>query len=244
MARRGFLEGFLLATLLLLAFFTARLHRNPPNPFPPLAVSLSSRVANLKDFGALSLGLRRLGADIAWIQTLQYYGTQEEGQSEFEFENGIGKYPDFLALSQRVALIDPYFTYIYYFGSAALAWNMNRAQEAEELLRLGIQNNPHEWRLQQYLGALAFQKNHDPKKLADFLEGYIGDPECPNILRSILANLYKKQARYRDSMRVWFVILDSKDPAYKDRAENQIQELAPLAGLPTHLTATPPSVVR
>lgn len=223
--------GNLLILLLFTAASIACLRPSFPNRFPPLSVSLSSPTTRLRDFNGIGLGLRRLAADLAWIETLQYYGTREAGQTEEEFENGQGKYPDFLAYCERVARLDPSFTYVYFYGGGVLAWNLDRLAEGEVLLKLGVQNNPHEWRLQQYLGALAFQKNHDVKRLAEFLESYVDDPDCPNLLRSILANIYKKEKRYPDSLRIWFKVLDTKDPAYRDRASQQIEELAPLAGL-------------
>lgn len=233
MSRDRSVVAFFLVSLSLLVLFQLGLHRSYTQPYPPLAISLSSSATRLVDFVGIALGLRRLSADIAWIETLAYYGTREEGQTEFEFENGIGRYPHFLPLAQRVARIDPYFTYVYFYAGGVLGWNLNRLDEAEELLRMGIQNNPKEWRLQQYLAGLAFQKNHDISKLSEFLEAFLMQPDCPNILRSILANIYKKQHRYRDALRVWFVVLDSNDPAYRPRALHQIQELGPLSGLPS-----------
>jgi tetratricopeptide (TPR) repeat protein len=204
-----------------------------PDPFPPLSTSLSTGVSRLHDFVGLAVGARRLAADIAWIQTLQYYGTVESDQTEFEFENGIGNYPHFLSFCQRVARIDPYFIYVYYYGAAALGWNLNRLSEAEELLRAGIRANPKEWRLQQYLAAMAYQKSHDQLKLAQFLEAFVIEPDCPNLLRNLLANIYKKQKRYADALRIWGLIYETRDPAYSARAVEQIRilgSLGPLTG--------------
>jgi tetratricopeptide (TPR) repeat protein len=165
---------------------------------------------------------------VAWIQTLQYYGAQEEGTSESDNDNGTGKYDRFLAYCQRAVRIDPHFTYVYYYGGAALGWNLNRLDEAEQLLREGIQNNPKEWRLPQYLAALAYQKNHDPAQLVLFLEGYVVQPECPNLLRALLANLYKKEKRYKDAIRIWILIAETNDPNYNSRAREHITALAAL----------------
>jgi tetratricopeptide (TPR) repeat protein len=213
------------------------------DPFPPLTVSLASPAAYLSDFAGMAMGFRRLTADLAWIQTLIYYGTDEEteeGRHTPEMEEGIRGYPLFLAYCQRVAGIDPYFKYIFYYGGAVLGWNLNRLDEAEELLKEGIRLHPKEWRLQQFLAGLAFQKNHDINHLISFLEVFIEEPDCPNILRSILANIYKKQNRYRDAIRVWIKVYNTGDPNYLQRAVSQIKEMAPLAhqkrkiGLNTH----------
>ncbi len=220
--------GIFLALTIGLARFATQLY---PNPFPPLSTSLSSPVTRLSDFAGIALGFRKLMADLAWIQTTIYYGTEEEGTQHEEAENGGGNYPLFLAYCQRAAQIDPNFKYVFYYGGAALGWNLNRLDEAEELLKEGIKAHPKEWRFQQFLAGLAFQKNHDINSLIDFLKVFIEEQDCPNILRSILANIYKKQHRYVEAIRVWIIVYDTKDPNYTKRAASQIIELAQKAHL-------------
>jgi len=198
-------------------------------PFPPLAVSLSAKRARLGDFVGIALGFRKLTADIAWVQTLVYYGTYEEGVDSEELENGGGSYPLFLAYCQRVSQIDPNFKYVYYYGGSVLGWNLNRLDEAEAFIKEGILMHPKEWKLQQFLAGLAFQKKHNINSLIIFLEGFVEDKECPNLLRSILANLYKKQKRYQEAIRVWTIVYSTQDPSYLTRAISQIQEMAPMA---------------
>jgi tetratricopeptide (TPR) repeat protein len=194
-----------------------------------LAVSLSSPVARLSDFGGIALGFRKLTADIAWIQTVLYYGTHEEETDAEVQENGGGRYPLFLAYCQRVAQIDPYYKHLYYYGGGVLGWNLNRLDEAEQLLREGVAAYPKEWRFQQFLAGLAFQKNHNINKLAEFLQGFVYADDCPNLLRSILANIFKKQKRYLEAIRVWTIVYETNDPIYHDRSLSQIKELYPLA---------------
>jgi len=198
-------------------------------PFPPLAVSLSSPVARLSDFACIAMGFRKLAADIAWIQTLIYYGTEERAANSEEIEQGGGSYPLFLAYCQRVARIDPYFEYVYYYGGGVLGWNLNRPEEAEELLKEGIKANPKEWRFQQFLAGLAFQKNHNINVLTQFLEGFVEQSDCPNLLRALLANIYKKQKRYSEAIRVWKIVYETQDPLYLQRAISQIVQMLPLA---------------
>jgi tetratricopeptide (TPR) repeat protein len=200
------------------------------DPFPPLSMSLSSPVATLSDFAGIALGFRKLTADVAWIQTLIYYGTFEEGNDPGVVEHeGGGRYPLFLAYCERVAQIDPNFKNVFYYGGGVLGWNLNRLDEAETLLKEGIQRHPKEWRFQQFLAGLAFQKNHNINKLVEFLEGFVEQPDCPNMLRSILANIYKKQKRYRESIQIWTMVYETGDHIYTDRALSQIREMASLA---------------
>jgi tetratricopeptide (TPR) repeat protein len=201
-----------------------------------MAASLATPLADLRDFVGVSLGFRRLAADLAWIQTLQYYGTHEDhdsddghGHGHGGHDYGAGRYPLFTQYCERVARLDPYFTYVYYYGGGALGWNLGRLEEAESLLQLGIRNNPSEWRLPQYLAALSYQKNHDVANIVTFLEGFIGQDDCPNLLRALLANIYKKQKRYRDSIRVWQFIMRTGEPDYVNRGQQQIAQMLPLA---------------
>lgn len=215
-----------LAAMIGFANFAATHDREP---FPPLAVSLSSPVSPLSDFIGIAMGFRRLTADIAWIQTLVYYGTTEEVVESEENEQGGGRYPLFLAYCQRVARLDPSFTYVFYYGAGVLGWNLNRLDEAEEFLREGIRAHPTEWRYQQFLAGLAYQKNHNISALASFLKVFAEEKECPNLLRSILANIYKKQKRYTEAIHIWMLVYDTGDPMYLERAESQIREMHDLS---------------
>lgn len=209
--------------------FAVCLERQFNSPFPALTTSLSSSKSSLQDFMGIMGGLRRLSADLAWIDTLAYYGTHHhhEGDEGAHFdEETVEDYPEFYSYCLRTIRIDPYFKYVYYYGSGVLGWNLNRVDEAEELLKQGIKAFPKEWRFQQYLAAMAFQKNHDINKLTEFLESFLLEPDCPNILRSILANIYKKQHRYADAVRVWLMVYETGDRDYRWKAENQLNELA------------------
>jgi hypothetical protein len=221
--------GIFLALAIALARVSIQFY---PDPFPPLSVSLSSPVTRLSDFAGIAMGFRKLTADLAWIQTILYYGTHEEGTDPEEGENGGGRYPLFLAYCQRVAQIDPNYKYVFYYGGSALGWNLNRLDEAEELLKEGIKAHPKEWRFQQFLAGLAYQKNHNINSLIDFLKVFIEEQDCPNLLRSILANVYKKQKRYIEAIHVWMIVYDTKDVGYMERAASQIIELSQKAHLP------------
>jgi hypothetical protein len=205
--------------------------------YPPMTTSVQGAKSTLQDVAGIALGMRRLLADMAWIQTLHYYGSQEEGQTEEEFENGMGVYPEFLSYCLHVARIDPYFTYIYYYGGAVLGWNLNRLSEAELLIREGITHNPKEWRLPQYLAGLAYQKNHDSENLIKFLETVASDPESPLLMKALLANIYKKKHHYDDALRLWAIIHDSGDPRYETRAREEFQEIQAL--MRSHKVRTP-----
>jgi tetratricopeptide (TPR) repeat protein len=127
----------------------------------PFNVAAESGITfTLPQYGALDIfniifGQRQLGSDIAWIQTLQYYGTPESKEERKKLEEsgithghyepnaatyGAGKYYGLLKYCERVVWLDPFFQYAYLYGAASLAWNLGRDDEAIELLDIGINN--------------------------------------------------------------------------------------------------------
>lgn len=229
----------LISSLCLIGLFLFQLSHTYRNPYPHITTSLESPQTDLQDVGGIVLGLRRLGADLAWIQTLQYYGTQEPGQSEFEFENGLGNYPQLFERCKRVTQIDPYFTEVYDYCGSALTWNLDRLSEGEELLKEGIAKNPTDWRLAQYLAAMAYQKNHDVKNLLIYLETIAKDPQSPFLMKAILANLYKKQHLFDKALQLWVVIYETGTPDYQNRALDKIREISRLKHTPSLDKETP-----
>ena len=115
-------------------------------------------------FGASMLGMRRLAADILWIQILQYYGTHEGAEShspeifgahdhedelcrhcESDIESGSNTanhgtgYADLKKYWQQIIRIDPLFVNAYLIGPLTLGWNLHRYDEALEIINEGIE---------------------------------------------------------------------------------------------------------
>ncbi|MFC2060893.1 hypothetical protein ACFLUV_00090 [Elusimicrobiota bacterium] len=88
--------------------------------------------------------MRRLAADIIWIQTMQYYGTREKG-SKREFHKDRSKddslktvYKDLKSYWQQIIRFDPLFVNAYLIGPTTLGWNLKRYDEAMEIIDEGI----------------------------------------------------------------------------------------------------------
>ncbi|MBI4055771.1 MAG: hypothetical protein HY402_06555 [Elusimicrobia bacterium] len=215
--------------------WTAAGSRRLPSYFPPLeAMHFSSETAS-RDLTLLSFGLRRLGADLAFIQVLQYYGSPEalRDRSPAHPDYGAGSYPELYSRVGRVLRLDPSFHYAVLYGSGALAFNLSRTQEAVRLLEEGLRYEPRQWRYHSYLAALAYQAPEDSEKLIAILERIVYDPECPTMLQNILANLYKKVGRGGRAARLYLYILENtRDPRYREHAEHQLRLLVPEIGGP------------
>ncbi|MEI8191269.1 MAG: hypothetical protein WCI75_16255, partial [candidate division NC10 bacterium] len=103
----------------------------------------SARAANFsaenaaRDVSLIALGMRRLAADLEFVQMLVYYGTPPEGEeSPFEylhstyFENRGhhghihegGVYPELGPRALRILALDPRFSYAALYSAGALAF--------------------------------------------------------------------------------------------------------------------------
>ncbi|OGS17648.1 MAG: hypothetical protein A2219_00995 [Elusimicrobia bacterium RIFOXYA2_FULL_50_26] len=248
------------------------------NPFPPAGVSPISEYA-VFDLAGIVTGTRRLFADIAWIQLLQYYGQtdkpvgmeeeietswdatkflfglrlwrdehedeeqcdghdcQHHGHRHIDDSKDPSRHKRLLSHCLRIVSLDPFFNYVYLYGAGALAWNLERTDEAVELLKKGISeldayhanfgndvNEPY-WRINLYLSAILYRKSGEFLKMTEVLEKAVRLPECPTIVKSILANIYQKDGKLAQSLQLWIDIYESKDTSYHSHAAAKITEL-------------------
>lgn len=240
----------------------------------PLGAAKLSEVSDyvILDLSSVLAGTRRLGADIAWVQLLQYYGSPEKPvDKETEYEVSIdmtkhifginkkeepgkhheeehyhqeiegGVYPDLLKYCYRIVDLDPYFFYVYLYGSGALAWNLNRGDEALELLGKGIENmeryrvnitrDLHQpfWQFNLYVSAILYRKKGESEKMVSLLDTAAHQPEAPNLVKVILANIYQNSQKYQAALELWTEVRDSGDPWYSSRSREKIKELKELS---------------
>lgn len=177
-----------------------------------------------QDIGIVVSGFRRVAADMAWIQLLQYVG----GEQGFD-ENRMGELNFLKMRALRVTRLDPYFRSVYLFAAGILAWeaSVNRPDEALELLREGMRFNPEYWPFHTYTAAILFKKRERFQDMALLLEKSITHPECPTLIKSILANYYKAQKKYSDAIRIWQnVLTNDRDRNYHETARHQIRLLS------------------
>lgn len=274
--RRGILS--LAALLVLCAAFSFLLVKNYVYPLGPLQISPLREFVVMDLCGAMA-GMRRLSADIAWIQLLQYYGSPEEKldkDTEYElsiatirFLTGIkekqqkesevgghehghmdapydieaGVYPQLLSHCYRVVKLDPFFFHVYLFGSGALAWNLNRTDEAIQFLKYGIDTmeaykmnvtkdvqQPY-WQMNLYMAAIVYRNMGKTDEMVSLLEVAVKQPSCPNLVKTILASIYQKAGKDALALKLWIDVRESGDPTYSARSMEKITELRSRLGL-------------
>jgi len=214
----------------------------------------------LLDSNSVLFGMRRLVSDIAWIQLLQYYGTREDEEEDSEQVSsghvhagkdgehcehcehesgsalGQGRYYDFIAYSQRIARLDPYFFYPCLYSGASLAWNLDRPEQALILLKEGIDNSilvnqPEYWQLSLYSSAILFKMTSRTGDMVNILEKAVIQPKCPVMVKWVLANIYKKTGKYYKALSLFDVIYRSNDETYREFALKQIQSIRQLLNM-------------
>jgi len=240
----------LLTASTLLAY---RMHKERVFPYPPfneLIFNISEKFQNLpsfsrplgseggfRDFGGLLLGLRRLTADIAWLSVLQYYGSHEAAGHEEDHESrqafGAGRYAALKDMVMRTVRLDPHFHFAYLYGAGSLAFNLDRYDEALELLQDGIQRNPNYWKFRLYVAAIVWKKKGEYDNMIPLLEEAIAYPDCPTLVKSSLANIHKARKNYARALQIWLNVLETEhsDAVYRQQAEDQIGQLRGLLGL-------------
>lgn len=165
----------------------------------PASVALSlqetaPRISSTVRAAADLTGLRVLVGHVFWFRLIQYYG---------DSGNAADRYSKLYAYSSLAADLNPYFTSIYQFGAAPLAFHVGRPGEAIALLERGIRANPGSIRLKVLLAAIGYQNRSEWEKVIPLLEAQVASGEAPTMLVNILANTYKSAGRFGDAIRLW-----------------------------------------
>jgi tetratricopeptide (TPR) repeat protein len=208
-----------------------------PSPWP-MRQGLSSDSA-LETAALVSLGMRRLAADLGLVRMLIYYGTPEPGSEEHGHDEGFdrehperswggGAYPELGPRALRILDADPSFGYAALFAAGALAFNLNRPQDALRVLDYALSRDPRNPEFQAYVAAIGFHRSGDARGVIRRLEPVLDAPDCPVMIRHLVAVLYERTGRRREALALYRRIIEtSKDPGYRRMAEAAAARLGP-----------------
>jgi hypothetical protein len=178
-----------------------------------------------------------------------HHEEKDEETKEFETTKKLVKidrermFEELYLYNYRVVLLDPFFSYAYLYGAGALAWNQDRPEEAMNLLNYGISmmeryqkditKDTHQsyWQLHLYMGAIIYRKEGNFDKMKESLEVAVGQKNCPNMVKAILASIYKKNKEYPKALKLWLDIHDTDDPTYQKRSIEEIESLRKLLNI-------------
>jgi len=185
-------------------FLSSKLdHWVHPEPFETSqAGQLDPKIVSSLRATAFLSGYKVLIGHAFWIKVLQYYGDADNRVDHF------AKLYDYCRLASD---LNPQFLPVYTYGAAALAYQVNRMDEAVKLLQKGILANPKANNLKLMLAAMTYHNTADYEKEIPFLELQIAQGNAPTMLVNILANTYEKAGRVDDAIRLWSWILKTTD---------------------------------
>jgi len=217
-----------------LVFYGPWVFKSYSSPFPPANLIQEVGASAGEDALALSLGLRRLAADIWFVRMMQYYGTPEldrfnavdEPFPEEGVHLGGGRYPQLLRFARHILAFDPYFSNAGLYAGASLAFNLSRPEEAVSLVSGALIYAPKEWKYVTLLAAIGYSKAKNPAKVAQLIAPLLAEPDCPVMIRQLAAFLNKKAGNYTAAYAIYKSILHAtRDPFYIENAEKEMEKL-------------------
>jgi hypothetical protein len=155
----------------------------------------------------LSDGFVDLMADLYWLRTVQYYGSQRLWG---------GQHYELLApLADVVTTLDPTLEIAYRYGAVFLSESApvgaGDPRAGVALLEKGVRNNPLNWRLRQDLGFFMFTFLDDAKGGAQVLVDAARLPGAPFWLASLGAEVLHKGGDRETSRRIWKGMYDQAE---------------------------------
>lgn len=242
-----FSEIIFVLFLVFFFFFSVYTWKSYSHPFPQANYIASFKRSLLGDALTLSFGMRRLLADVWFVRLMQYYGTRELSEHDEDgakspwrqrrhtdehhhcqhgADYGYGKYPDFFPMARHIIDIDPYFKSAIMYSVTSLAFNLQKQESAIALLKIAMMYSKKEWMYPRLLAAIGYSKAKDPQKVAQTLTMLVWEPDCPTMVKQLVAFLNKKTKNYRTAYAIYLNILNtSKDPFYLENARKETEKL-------------------
>jgi pentatricopeptide repeat protein len=162
------------------------------------------------------LGFTSLAADLAWIRTVQYFGSRIEGQERF---------PQLYPFVDLTTSLDPHFLDAYQHGGLFLVI-ARQYPNAIAIYEKGIAANPSAWQLPHDLGRLYFLELHDYQKAIQWWEITDHLPGRPHYIPRFLIRLQAKLGHVETALELWQEMLDhSENEAIREIARREIRKL-------------------
>jgi hypothetical protein len=170
----------------------------------------------------LAPGFEGLAADLYWLRTVQYFGSQRVF--------GTGKRFDLLLpLIDITTSLDPRMEIAYRYGAIFLSepapMGAGRPKDGVAILERGVRHLPDSWRLRQDLGYFHFLFLNDPKRAAEILLEASKLPGAAFWLRTLAADILTRGGERSTSRRIWVSLYASSEGSIKENARVHLQQL-------------------
>lgn len=230
----------LAAGLCVCAGLNALSTRLAPGFFPIQARLALASDSAVETAALFSLGMRRLVADIGLVRMLIYYGSAEQAPQgahhghdhgthnadRSELAWGSGHYPELGPRALAVLDADPTMSYAALYAAGALSFNLNRPDDGLKVLEYALSRDSNNREYQGMLAAVGFHKKGDSGSVIRLLEPVAASPDCPTMLKHLLAFLYVRTGDHPKAIVLYTDILEtSRDEGYRNLAKQALQRL-------------------
>ena len=168
-------------------------------------------IPNAEFFRLAAPHLAQPAADIYWIKAILYFGRRIEESGAHSIGLNLAravkadtlhrlpevneKYGTLADMLKTVIALDPDFVYPYIFGGLFLSMAGGLVDEAIELLKLGEERFPDDWRFSFYLGFNYYFFRNDPvMALQEFIRAAV-IPGRPVMLYSVIRTITEKESK-------------------------------------------------
>jgi hypothetical protein len=170
-----------------------------------------------------ALAFQAIAADVYWIRAIQHYGGDRlapERQHRYEL---------LAPLLDLTTALDPYFTIAYRFGAIFLSepypGGPALPDEAIALLKKGIGVQPTKWQYYHDIAFVYYWHKGDPITAADWFQRASEQPNAPNWLAPVAANMRIEGGDRRNARLLWQQILESEQEWLQRSAQRTLAQL-------------------
>ncbi len=167
-------------------------------------------------------GFELVLADIYWLRTVQYYGSES-------LFNAEPRYDELRTLIEITTTLDPRLELAYRYGAVFLSEGFpigaGQPEAGKEILEKGVRANPDSWRLRWDLGAHWFFFMKNPKQAADVLrQARKHVPSAPFWLESLAARFLEGDDR-SSAREIWRHQYETGEGVIRENALYNLQVL-------------------
>ena len=130
--------------------------------------------------GILSFNYKTAASDLLWFNLNNYFGKHYDSDRKYRW---------FKHMCELVYTLDPRAAHVYEFCALMHSWELNRYQDANEILAEGLKNLPHHWRF-YFMRGLNYRIFEGNNELA-MKEFQLGAdiPDSPSYMKTMATKL-------------------------------------------------------
>jgi len=152
---------------------------------------------------AVSMGFYAPLSDMVWLRFIQYYGEHRMTDVRFDFLYHI---------LDILTTLDHRFTYAYTLGALMLTHDAQRPDQARQLLKKGMHENPDDWRLPFMYGFINYAFLADYPVACAYFNIASTKPNAPDMAQRWAAFVtYFKLGDLQSALALWIDLYNNTD---------------------------------